>query len=148
MNNTILPILSFIVGIMIVVQGSINARLGVLLNNALLATTSALIVSAILTLIATFALARNFPNMADLQSIPTYMWFTGGVFSFLALSLFYYIIPRVGISTTITFGLSGQILFAAIAGHYGWFNMPVEPITLKKVFGMLLMIASVSIIKS
>lgn len=140
--------LSFIVGIMIVIQGSINARLGVLLNNALLATTSALIVSAVLTLIATFALARNFPNMADLHSVPTYMWFTGGVFSFLALSLFYYIIPRVGISTTITFGLSGQILFAAIAGHFGWFNMPVEPITVKKVFGMLLMIASVSIIKS
>ncbi|MEZ5044453.1 MAG: DMT family transporter [Saprospiraceae bacterium] len=148
MNNTFLFLLSFLVGMMVVIQGSINARLGVLLNSALLATTTALVISASFTVVATISTVRNFPSIDKLQAVPAYMWFSGGVFSFLAVTLFYYIIPRVGISTAVTFGLAGQVLFAAIASHFGWFGMPIESITTKKVMGMMVMIISVIIIKS
>lgn len=147
MNNAALLILSFCVGILVVVQGSINARLGTLLNNSLLATSAAMIISACFTIIAVSATTKQLPSQSQLQAIPIYMWFTGGVLSFLAVSAFYYIIPRAGISSTVTFGLFGQILFAAIAGHYGWFSMPVEPISLKKLIGILVMIAGITIIK-
>lgn len=133
---------------MVVIQGSINARLGILLNNALLATSTALVLSAVFTVVATMATISNFPSISQLQAVPAYMWFTGGIFSFLAVTLFYYIIPRVGVSTAVTFGLAGQILFAAIAGHCGWFGLPIEPITIRKIIGMMVMIISVIIIKS
>ncbi len=132
---------------MVVIQGGINARLGVMLNNALLATSTALVMSASFTLIAVFTTVRQFPSMNQLQVIPIYMWFTGGILSFMAVTLFYYIIPKVGISTTVTFGLAGQILFAAIAGHYGWFGMPVEPLGIRKIAGILVMVAGVILIK-
>lgn len=148
MNNTPLLLLSFIVGILVVIQGSVNARLGILLNNVILASTTTLLMSASFTIIAAFATVRQFPSHNQLLSIPVYMWLTGGVLSFLAVTLFYYIIPRVGISSAVTFGLAGQILFAAIAGHYGWFGMPVEPFTFKKIIGIAGLIISVIIIKS
>ncbi|MEO0877919.1 MAG: DMT family transporter, partial [Bacteroidota bacterium] len=47
MNNAILLVLSFIVGIMVVIQGGLNAKLGVLLKNPLLATSAMFIVSNI-----------------------------------------------------------------------------------------------------
>ncbi|MCK0190434.1 DMT family transporter [Arenibacter sp. F20364] len=147
MNNSSLLLLSFSVGIMVVIQGGINARLGVLLNNTLLATSAALVMSASFTLLAVFMTVRELPSLDQLQLIPTYMWFTGGAISFLAVTLFYYIIPRIGISTAVIFGLSGQIIFAAIAGHFGWFGMPVEPITLKKVLGMMVMTLGIILIK-
>ncbi len=148
MNNPTLLLLSFSVGIMVVIQGGINARLGVLLNNSLLATSTALTMSASLTLIAVLITVRQFPNMDQIREIPVYMWVTGGFISFFAVTLFYYIIPRVGISTAVTFGLAGQLIFAAIAGHFGWFNMPLDTITLKKVMGLIVMIAGVILIKS
>lgn len=147
MNNSSLLLISFSVGILVVIQGGINARLGILLNNTLLATSAALVMSASFTLIAVLMTVRELPSTAQLQSIPTYMWFTGGALSFMAVTLFYYIIPRIGISTAVVFGLSGQIIFAAIAGHYGWFGMPVEPMTIKKVMGMIVMTIGVILIK-
>ncbi|MBU2906332.1 MULTISPECIES: DMT family transporter [Arenibacter] len=147
MNNSSLLLLSFSVGILVVIQGGINARLGILLNNTLLATTAALVMSASFTLIAVFMTVRELPSIDQIQSIPTYMWFTGGALSFLAVTLFYYIIPRIGISTAVIFGLSGQIIFAAIASHFGWFGMPMEPMTIKKVMGMIVMTLGVILIK-
>lgn len=148
MNNTLLLILSFTMGILIVMQGGINARLGVLLNNSLLATSFAMVISACFTIMAVFATVRQFPSAEQIQQVPSYMWFTGGLLSFVAVSLFYYIIPRVGISTAVTFGLSGQIIFAAIASHFGWFNIPTDPISMKKVVGIVIMISGIAIIKS
>lgn len=147
MSHLSLFILSFSVGIMVVIQGGINARLGVLLNNSLLATSTALVMSATFTLVAVFVTVRQLPSLEQLKGVPSYMWFTGGILSFIAVTLFYYIIPRIGISTAVTFGLAGQILFAAIAGHFGWFDMPIEPISLKKTIGIVVMILGVVLIK-
>jgi len=147
MNNLTLILLSFSVGIMVVIQGGINARLGIILNNSLLATTTALVVSASLTVVAALITVKHLPGSSQLKLVPAYMWFTGGVLSFSAVSLFYYIIPRIGISTAVTFGLTAQIIFAAIAGHYGWFGMPVEPISIKKIIGMIIMALGVGLIK-
>ncbi len=147
MNNLSLLLLSISVGILVVIQGSINARLGSLLNNSLLATSAAMIVCASFTVAAFLITVRQLPSHDQIQTIPVYMWFTGGLLSFLAVSLFYYIIPRVGIATTVTFGLFGQILFSALAGHFGWFGMPLEPISIKKLVGIIIMITGITIIK-
>jgi transporter family-2 protein len=148
MNYSSLLALAVTVGIMVVIQGGINARLGVLLHNSLLATTIALSMGAMLTLLAVAFTVRQFPNMQQLRVIPAYMWFTGGLLSFLAVSLFYYLIPRIGIGTAVAFGLTGQLLFAAVAAHFGWFNLPVEPLTGKRIAGLLVMIGGLVIIKS
>jgi transporter family-2 protein len=147
MNNSTLLLLSFSVGVMVVIQGGINSRLGILLNNSLLATLTALTMGASFTLIAVLISVRQFPSMYQLREIPVYMWVLGGLLSFLAVTLFYYVIPKVGISTAVTFGLAGQLLFAAIAGHFGWFNMPLEPFTMKKIAGLFIMIVGVILIK-
>ena len=147
MNNIVLFTLSFFVGIMVVIQGGVNARLGILLKNSLLATAIALSVGATLTIISIVISVRHFPNMHQLKEVPIYMWITGGTLSFLAVSLFYYIIPKVGISTTVTFGLAGQLIFAAVSAHFGWFNMPLEPLTAKKLLGLAIMVSGIILIK-
>jgi transporter family-2 protein len=48
----------------------------------------------------------------------------------------------------VTFGLTGQLIFAAVAGHFGWFNMPLEPFTIKKIAGLIVIISGVILIKS
>jgi len=147
MNNLTLFFLSFLVGIMVVFQGGINARLGILLNNSLLATSTALTLAASFTLIAVFATVKEFPSIHQLREVSVYMWVSGGLLSFLAVTLFYYIIPKIGISTAVMFGLSGQLLFAAIAGHFAWFNLPLEPLTVKKITGLVVIILGVILIK-
>ena len=147
MNYASLLILSFIVGIMVVVQGGLNARLGTYLNNPLLATSAALTLSACFTIITVLVTVRQLPSIQQLKAIPSYLWFTGAVFSFIAVTLFYYLIPKLGISTAVSFGLCGQIVFSMIAANYGWFGLPVEPIALKKIIGTIAMIVGIFLIK-
>ena len=147
MNNWYLLFLSFSVGVMVVMQGGLNARLGVILNNSLLATSVALIISSSFTVIAILATVKQFPTVGQLRTVPTYLWVSGGMLSFIAVGLFYYLIPRIGISTAVTFGLTGQIIFAAIAGHFGWFGMPLEPVSLRRLIGMVIMLLGVVLTK-
>ena len=147
MNNLSLLTLSFMVGIMVVVQGGLNAKLGLLLKSPLLASSAMFIMSACFTIIAVLFTVKQIPSLSQLREVPVYLWFTGALFSFIAVSLFYYLIPKLGIGTAVTFGLFGQIVFSTIAAHFAWFGLPEEPIVLKKAIGLIAMIAGLFLIK-
>ena len=147
MSYSALLMLSFAVGIMVVIQGGLNSKLGIILNNPLLATSVALTFSALFTIMAVGVSVKQYPSIQQLKTVPVYLWFTGAVFSFLAVSLFYYLIPKLGLSTAVTFGLCGQILFSMVAAHFGWFGLPIESIELKKLIGTLAMIGGIYLIK-
>ncbi len=147
MSYALLLLLAFMVGIMVVIQGGLNSRLGMHLESPLLATAAALSLSATFTVIAVLVTGRQLPSIQVLKEIPIHLWFTGAVFSFIAVTLFYYLIPKIGISTAVSFGLCGQIIFSMIAANYGWFGLPVEPMALKKIIGVTAMITGIFLIK-
>lgn len=147
MNSFTLLLLSVAVGVMVVIQGGLNAQLGVLLKNPLLATSAALTVSALLTVTAVLLTVKQLPSSQVLRTIPPYLWVTGAAFSFLAVTLFYYLIPKLGISTAVSFGLFGQIAFSMVAAHFGWFGLPEETIVWRKVLGVATMIIGLYLIK-
>ena len=73
MNNAFLLTLSFACGVMVVIQGGLNSKLGVLLNNPLLATTVAFTISTCLTMVAVGLSVKRFPLIQELREIPTYL---------------------------------------------------------------------------
>ncbi|RKR12487.1 transporter family-2 protein [Maribacter vaceletii] len=146
MNNYVLLILAFIGGVFLAMQGGLNAQLGVLLKNPLLASLIAFSSSTLFSFVFVLINYKSLPTIMQIKEVPIYLWFTGGFFSVLGISLYYYTIPKLGISTMISIGLCGQLIFAVIAGNYGWLNLPLEPITLKKTIGMSSMILGIVLI--
>jgi len=146
MNQYSLISIAFLGGILLAAQGGLNAQLGVFLKNPLLASLVAFFFSFIFVLIYVLANIKNLPTLNDLKNIPTYLWFTGALFSVLGVSLYYYTIPKLGISTMISLGLIGQLLFSVVAGHFGWLNLPTEPISIKKMMGVISMIIGILLI--
>jgi len=142
----ILLFLSFVAGIALATQVSLNAHLGQLLANSLLATFVALISSAFFTVMAVLIYMREFPSYETVKAVPSYLWFTGGILSAFALATFYYLIPKIGILPIITFSLGGQLFFSVIAGHFGWFDLPVTQITLNKTIGVAAMLLAIYLI--
>ncbi|NGP87119.1 DMT family transporter [Fodinibius halophilus] len=147
MNHLFLLSLAFIGGVFLAIQGALNAHLGVLLKNPLLASVVAFFSSTVFAIGFALASIEQLPKLANLSNIPWYLWFTGGFFSVLGISLYYYTIPKLGVSTMISLGLCGQLIFAVIAGHFGWLNLPVEPITVKRVIGVVSMIIGILLIQ-
>lgn len=146
MNQYSLSILAIIGGVFLAAQGGLNSNLGVLLKNPLMASVAAFFSSTIFAFAFVLINVKSLPTIEVLKQIPIYLWFTGGLFSVLGISLYYYTIPKLGISTMISLGLLGQLAFSVIAGHFGWLGLPEEPITIKRIIGAITMLLGIVLI--
>lgn len=146
MNQTALSLLAVLGGVFLAAQGGFNSNLAVLLKNPLLASVAAFFSSTIFAVAFVLLSSKSSPNWTEVKQIPLYLWFTGGLFSVMGISLYYYTIPKLGISTMISLGLFGQLAFSIVAGHFGWLNLPVEPITFKKGAGFVILISGIILI--
>lgn len=135
-------------GVFLAMQGGLNAQLGSLLKNPLLATLIAFVMSSGMAAVAILISMKELPSAEQVRSIPSYLWFSGALSSVIGVSLYYYTIPRLGISTMISLGLSSQLIFSVIAGHYGWFGLPIEPVSIKRLAGVILMITGILFINN
>ena len=146
MKSILLYVLAFTGGIALAIQAGFNAQLGAMVKHPVLAVISSSIASVLFG--TGFFLVTNKGSLPAnaLTETPWYLWFIGGLFSVIGISMYFYTIPKLGISTMITLGLCGQIIFSMIAGAYGWLDMPVEPLTMKRLAGALIMLVGVVLI--
>jgi transporter family-2 protein len=54
-----------------------------------------------------------------------------------------WLIPRVGAGPVMITLLAGQIIGGLVISHFGWLGSPVQPITLTKIAGVLVMVGGV-----
>jgi transporter family-2 protein len=142
----LMSIFAFLSGVAIATQTSLNAQLGSLLKNPLLATCVAFTSSIFFTLLAVVAYTKEYPSTEVLRSVPVYLWFSGGILSAFGISMFYYLIPKMGVGPMMSFALTGQLIVAIVVGHFGWFDLPVKPITLARFAGVVALILGVILI--
>ena len=45
-----------------------------------------------------------------------------------------------------SFALTGQLALAVVASHFGWFDQPIKPITLKTLSGLVAMVVGIILI--
>lgn len=99
-------LLASLAGSAIALQAVMNARLGVLLHNPLLATTIAFGSACLVTLTGVLLLNRNLPDSSSLQKIPVYLW-GAGLLSAFGVGTFYYLIPKMGAGPMMSWALGG-----------------------------------------
>lgn len=143
---TMSPLFALIAGAAIAAQASMNAQLGVLLRSAMLGTGVAFLVGLGFVLLAFFVLSRDFPSMEAVRSVPFYLWFSGGALSAFAISTYFYLIPQMGIGAMMSWALTGQVVVAMLAGHFGWFDLPVQPINWPKLAGVMALAVGIVLI--
>ncbi len=143
--SSLLPWLALSAGGAIAIQAGINARLGVELGNTMLGTGVAFAVACLVSLLVVVFQRAGMPSVDRLQAVPLYLW-GGGIISAFGVGMFYFLIPRMGVGPMMSFALTGQIVLAVIASHFGWFDQPVKPMNLTRVIGLLILVAGVSLI--
>lgn len=132
-------LVAVVAGALIAVQAGMNSQLGVLLNNSLLATVVAFALSVFASSVALLSITSQWPNWSVIREVPWYLWF-GGLMSATGVGLFYYLIPKMGVGGMMTYALTGQLVFAVTASHFGWFGLPQVPLNLGKLLGLSAMI--------
>lgn len=148
MKLLLLYLLAFVGGVFLAIQAGFNTQLGTIVKQPVLAVVSTSIASAFFGCIVILFFGKETIQLNAFQQVPWYLWFVGGLFSMIGISLYFYTIPKLGISNMIAFGLCGQLLFSVIAGKFGWLNLPVEPITTKRIIGVFAMMVGIILINT
>ena len=104
------PVLALVAGAAIAIQATMNAQLGVLLKSTMLGTGVAFLFSCVFTVLVMVLSTKQYPQIADIKSVPLYLWFSGGALSAFGVGIFYYLIPKMGVGSMMSYALSGQIL--------------------------------------
>ena len=145
-NLQSLSVLAFFGGVLLAIQAGLNAHLGNLLKQPMIAVLATSFTGVVLGGALVWLLNDNH-KFQHAQQVPWYLWGLGGLFSVAGIFLYYYTIPKIGISKMIALGLCGQLLFSLVAGNYGWLHMPIEPLSLKRAVGGIIMIIGVLLIQ-
>ncbi|MCG8609469.1 MAG: DMT family transporter [Pseudomonadales bacterium] len=141
-----LALLAILAGAAIAAQAAMNSQLGQLLKNALLASSIAFSSSVIFSLLALLTFFRHFPDWPSIKAVPVYLWFSGGVLSAFAIATFYWLIPKMGVGSVMSFALTGQLLFAVMVSHFGWFQLPIAPLNITKLIGIAALITGITLL--
>jgi transporter family-2 protein len=121
-------------------QAPTNAKLA----GAVAGPVNAAFVSFAVGIVAAFLHAR--PDMAAVKGLPAYAWI-GGLYGAVFVVAAAWAVPRLGVATTITLMVAGQLLISLVLDHFGALGVPRAPISLTRVAGVALVIAGVVLVR-
>ena len=132
--------LTLIAGAVIPLQTSINARLHQF-------THSSFYTSALSFLVGTSTLAIIIfffqPHYFSPHTLSTFKvdarWGVGGLMGVIFLTGNLLLLPRIGASLTVVTTLSGQLIMGMMIDTLGWFHLPIRPLTVAKILGLVLL---------
>lgn len=78
--------------------------------------------------------------------MPWYGWL-GGVYGAVFVTASAFAVSRIGVATTVTIFLVGQIVMAVILDHLGAFGVPRRPIDVGRLAGLGLLVAGTVLVR-
>jgi transporter family-2 protein len=121
-------------GSLLAAQGPINAQLGRVLGNSLVAALTSFAVGSIALLLAVLATGGLRRALPQAGSVPWHAW-CGGLLGALYVFTAVILAPRLGMSLLTGCVLIGTMLASLLLDQMGAFGLPVQPITIVRLVG-------------
>lgn len=134
-----LLVLTMFLGVILAVHLSMNGRVGGVLNNPRVGNALFWCIGAVAALAIGLSGWQS-GALAPLRDVHPLL-LTAGVLGASLVFAIAWLIPQVGAGPVMITLLVGQVLGGLIMSHFGWLGSPVQPISLIKVTGVVVMIA-------
>ncbi|HOL71910.1 MAG TPA: DMT family transporter [Bryobacteraceae bacterium] len=138
-----LYVLTMFLGVILAVHLAMNGKVGAVLNNARIGNALFWCIGAAGAVLIGLTGWRS-GALAPLKEVHPAL-FTAGILGATLVFAIAWLIPQVGAGPVMITLLAGQVLGGLIMSHFGWLGSPVQPITLAKVIGVLVMVGGVAI---
>lgn len=143
MKTVLFAVLGIGAGAAITFQSSLSGQLSRRLSNPMISSASVYLVGFVV-LLAILAMSNHrLPTWDLVKETPRHLWLVGGVVSAGALSCVYWLMPQVGVSSTMLYVLTGQLITSAVIGHFAWFGFVGSPLSFQRVVALLLVLGGV-----
>ncbi|MFN3352816.1 MAG: DMT family transporter [Brevundimonas sp.] len=145
-NATAFAVAAVIVGgALTALQGPTNARLaGAVASPVNAALISFAVGTAVLAVLA--AALRTPPDLAATRALPFWAWL-GGAYGAVFVVAAAFAVPRLGVASTITLMIAGQLVLSLILDHFGWLGVPRQPMSMGRLAGVALVMLGVFLVR-
>lgn len=136
------------VGAVLPVQAVLNTKLGKQTGGPLMGSLLSFLIGLICLLIINFL--TNYHALTSLKPFsvtPWYIWL-GGLLGAAYVTCIIFVNQQQGVALTFALVVTGQIFISLIIDHFGLFGSTIQPISLSKIVGALLIIAGLFLIKN
>jgi transporter family-2 protein len=136
---------AMIAGACISIQAAANASLRMNLNDARWATFFSICGTVVTAVIVMLIIRPAQPSAAALRSAPWWNWIGGPLGALIVLSGAA-LAPRLGAAAFIAAIVAGQLASSILLDHFAWMNLPPQPITVSRGFGVILVFIGVLLV--
>ena len=139
-------LISVLAGIAVAVQTGVNSQLRIDTNNPVLTALISFGVGTVALFVLYFSFFRQ-TSVFPLDYVFEWWKFTGGLLGVIYITAVVIAAARIGAGNALAFIVGGQFVAAIIIDHYGWMQLPVNPITPYRIVGTILLLAGVYLIQ-
>jgi transporter family-2 protein len=144
-------VFALLAGAVLPVQGAVNALLRHDLGGASFAVGATSFVVATTAMAAVLILSLVLPQTPrpHLQGVPAMPWWgwLGGLAGATYVTTVFTAIPVIGTAAAVGLTVAGQQVASIFVDIFGWFRLPQRPVSAVRLFGVMLLLAGVVIIK-
>jgi transporter family-2 protein len=144
----LLLLIPLLVGMGVVIQSGANTQLSAILGNPFLAALISFLTGTLALLLLNISMGTDPALLNPDQLIRTQWWmWLGGVMGAFFITSVIFIAPIIGPTRLFGVIIASQLIFSVVVDRYGWLGFTVQPINLKKIIGVLLLIAGAFLIQ-
>jgi len=139
-----LYVLMLLIGVVLAVHLSMNSQVGSIVKNPQMGNAIFWCIGGITAIIIG---ATNWdPEVfVRLKEVPVWLLVAGAMGAALVFGIAW-IIPKIGAAPAFVLMIAGQVIAGMVVSHYGLLGSPVEPISITKILGALLLIGGAGLV--
>ena len=137
-------ILMLFIGVILTVHLAMNAQVGVIVKNAQMGNAIFWTIGGITAIIIGLT-SWDSEVFSRLREVPVWLLAAGAMGAALVFGIAW-VMPQIGAAKGFVLLIAGQVITGMVLSHFGVLGSPVEPISLFKILGALLLIAGVGIV--
>jgi bacterial/archaeal transporter family-2 protein len=137
---------ALVAGMAVPTQFAINTQLRQLVGGTVVAAALSFLVGTVILFAAAVVVNRSVPEIGSMISAPPWMYL-GGLLGAFYICASIVLTPRLGVATTIGLILTGQVIASMAIDHFGLFGVSVQPASIPRLMGAILVIVGVAIVQ-
>lgn len=145
MEKIIWILIVLLAGIFLPLQAGLNTKLGKAIDNPLYASMFSFIVGAVALAIYVF-LTKQTADLKGISQVPYYVW-VAGILGAFYVTVIIIAFPILGPGLTFGLVVAGQMTASVFFEHKNILVAEQSPVSVMKIFGVVLIIAGVIIIR-
>ncbi|CAN5435132.1 DMT family transporter [soil metagenome] len=145
-NNYLFLALAVLAGAMMPTQAATNNKMAVVVDSPILAAFISFFIGTAALFVYVVASGTPLSNLASVKDAPPIAW-VGCLLGAFFVTMTVLLAPRLGVAMTFSLIIAGQMLVTLVIDHFGLLGVPVQPVSIPRLAGILLVTAGVVLIR-